>query len=166
MLTEEENKLIKELYIKNRIPLYNYIFSHLYDSELANDIVSEIFILACEKGACLYSHPNKTGWLYEAAKLKLLEQYKKLRKNKSLPYDFSSEQVYDVQLLSPYYFTELKYTLKCILTDDEFIRFGRYFIFGYSIPEMASLENITSSNMSVRITRLRNKLKNYRNTCF
>ena len=44
------------------------------------------------------------------------------------------------------------------LTDEEKTRFIRYFIRGCTISEMAKYEDISENNMSVRISRLRDKI--------
>ena len=44
------------------------------------------------------------------------------------------------------------------LTEEEKRRFVRYFVCGCSISCMAKLENISENNMSVRISRLRDKI--------
>ena len=44
------------------------------------------------------------------------------------------------------------------LSEEEKRRFVRYFVCGYTISEMAELEKISENNMSVRISRLRDKI--------
>ena len=45
------------------------------------------------------------------------------------------------------------------LSQDELMRFQRYFILGEATAEIAEKENVTENNMRVRISRLKKKME-------
>lgn len=155
-MTPEEDAILSELYKKYRSSIYLYVFSSIKDSQAADDIVSDTFTLACEKFDQFKSHPNQIGWLYCTARNKMQELYRKLQNNE-LPYTEDSNTSLAVDN-SNYSLKEIEITIRGVLTPEEHRRFQRYFIWGYSLQEMADLEGISKDNMAVRLSRLRKKL--------
>ena len=57
-----------------------------------------------------------------------------------------------------YLASEFNQTLKEVLSDEELQRFKRFFVWGYSVEELANREGISVNNMRVRLTRLKQKI--------
>lgn len=165
-ISPEDDELLSQLYSSYHSRIHRYVYAYIKDESIANDIVSDVFILACEKFDEFKNHPNQIGWLYQAAKNKIRQFYRRLQKD---PMAFH-EEIKDDDEASPlhkfspygnslYSLKELEVSLHDSLRPDEYKRFLRYFIWGYSIQEIADLEGVSYENMSVRLSRLRQKLK-------
>ena len=153
----EEEALLSELYTQYYVKIYYYVYAYVKDESSANDIVSDVFILACEKFEDIKDHPNKVGWLYAAARNKVKEiLYRFYKENLLIDRTAEVEGYSDV---SPYVTKELELALEKILTPEEYKCFKRYFVWGYTLQEMAGIEGITKGNMSVRLSRIRKKIK-------
>ncbi|MBO4980918.1 MAG: sigma-70 family RNA polymerase sigma factor [Lachnospiraceae bacterium] len=157
-LTPEEESLISGIYEKYHSNIYHYVYSYIKDEYVASDITADTFALACEKLDQFKDHPNQAGWLYLTAQNKIKEFYRRL-KNMELITNDDSDPIFHRYHNSAYHKKELELTLRASLTPEEYKRFQRYFIWGYTISEMADMEGITNFNMSMRLSRLRKKLK-------
>ncbi len=155
-LTPEEERLISQAFRSYYKDLYLYAASHTKNVLPVEDIVSETFTVACEKIETFKEHPNKKGWLLNVAHFKILETYRRLHASDML-YTEDMEELAD--LSSPYADCRLRLTVKDVLTAEEYLRFRRYFVWGYSLEEMAALEHVSKSNMSAKLSRLRKKLR-------
>ncbi|MCM1325163.1 MAG: sigma-70 family RNA polymerase sigma factor [Bacteroidales bacterium] len=163
-MTAEDENLLAKLYDQHYSQIYLYVYSYIKDENVAKDIASDIFTLACEKFEQIKLHPNPIGWLYLTARNKIREFFRRLEQEplfldeKTLTgksyQDFSHTH-------SVYSMTELEITLYQSLNADEYRRFIRYFIRGCSIQELAKLEGISYNYMCVLLTRLRKKLRKY-----
>ena len=106
-LTSEESEQLEKI-IMNRIHIIRYtivkIFGVTYQY-LVEDCVSEVLLLACEKGRILLNHSNPGGWLVNASKntaYNMLRKYQKGARNVpiddlgsvSSPEDVFEEMVY------------------------------------------------------------------------
>lgn len=156
-MTPEKISLLSEPYQQYHLKIYSYVYSILKDKYTANDIVSEAFTPACEKLGQLKGHLNRGGWLYVTAQNKIKELYRKLPKGEILL--GSSLETEHSGLHSPYSLKDLEITLQAALSPDEHKRFLRCFAWGYTLQEMADLEETTKENMSVRLSRLRDKIR-------
>ncbi len=156
-LTSREKLLLSEAYHKYHRELYLYVAFQTKNAPVVEDIVSETFALACEKIRVFKKHPNQKGWLLCAAHLKTLEMYRRLREADLISVENMDEEF--AADLFPYADREWKLSVRDILTEEEYLRFRRYFIWGYSLREMAFLEGITENYMSVKLSRLRKKLR-------
>lgn len=163
-MTQEDENLFSKLYNQHYSKIYLYVYSYIKDENIANDIVSDIFILACEKFDQIKLHPNQMGWLYLTAQNKIKEFFRRMDEIPvSLDEESNASELYCASSYnnSVYSMKEWEITLHNSLTADEYKRFLRYFVWGYSIQEIADLEGISCNYMSVRLTRLRQKLKEY-----
>lgn len=156
MITPEEDAMLAEIFHKYHTDLYLYVNSHIQDSHAVEDIVAETFALACEKIDEFKNHPNQKGWLIRTAHNKTLEMYRRL-KCSDLCYDENEADSYPDDC-SQYRAKELELVIESTLTPNERRHFLRYFIWGWSISELAAIEGTTVGNISVRLTRIRRKL--------
>lgn len=158
----EDDMLLARLYAEYHSQIYLYAYSFLKDEYVAQDIVSDTFTLACEKFDEFKIHSSQIGWLYKVARYKIREVHRRLKKE---GLGFHAEQDFGAFLenipcdSSQYAIKELEFAVHDALNADEYKRFQRYFLWGFSLPEMAELEGISCNNMSVRLSRLRQKLK-------
>ncbi len=153
----EKREDISQLYLKHRMQLYQFIVSSTQDKELAKDIVQETFLEALRQYDTFRQHPQKIGWLYKTARNKIHEIQRKFQQIDWACIGIDSEEICEPEI--GYMMKEMELTLRKELTSEEFERFYRYFIWGYSIKEMAEMEGITENNIYVKLSRLRKKLK-------
>ncbi len=156
-LTPEEEFLIYEAYRDYHKDLYLYVTSHSKYSLAAEDIISETFALACEKIETFKKHTNKKAWLFRTAHFKILELRRRLRQADLIYTENMTKEPADPS--TPYTDKELNLTVRDILTSEEYLLFRRYFLWGYSLKETAALENVSEGYLSVKLSRLRRKLR-------
>ncbi len=154
-MSPEDNALLTESYRKYHKDLYLYVAAHLPDSHAVDDVVSETFTLACEKLEQFKRHPNPKAWLVLVARHKTLEMLRRLYDRRLIHLDDETPLSSDC---SQYGIREFAITAREALTPEEYRRFLRYFIWGYSLRELAELENVSPATLSVRLSRIRRKL--------
>ena len=153
--TTVDHQEFDELYRRNQPEIYKFIRYRVSDKELAKDVLQETFCVAYKKWEQVRELSNPTGWLINVAKNKIRELNKTLKK---LECEVALETGEVTTMEDGYGKSELDIVILENLTEEEKRRFVRYFVCGYSISEMAEFENITENNMSVRISRLRDKI--------
>lgn len=153
---------IATLYVQYQKKLNIHVYITIQDTIIKDtcmveDIVQDVFLEAVKKYDSFKNHPNQIGWLYQTAQYKIKEYERKLRKlNES-----DIEELEDVMAddnVSGYLETELKLLLCEAMTPEERLRYYRYFLWGWTIEEIAEAEGISVNNMRVKITRLKKKL--------
>ena len=154
-LTAEQEEFAK-LYQDNRANLLRFIKVSVRDEMIADDIMHEIFLEALKQKEILRKHPNKSGWLFEVAKYKIMEFDRKWKAHEMVGIEDEGTDLCEPD--EGYNETELKLTLKDLLTEEEYLRFCRYFLWGYSMEKLAGKESVSVNNMRVRITRLKKKI--------
>ena len=168
-MKSEKNNYIKEedlvekqvefarLYAEARGKLVLFVKTSVQDAGVTDDIVHETFLEAWKRFETIREHPNKVGWLYRVAGYKIKEYERQLRKIQELV--SIEEQVEEVvQQDTGYLQMEITMDLYQELSEEELLRYRRFFIWGYTIEELAEKENVTVNNMRVRLSRLRKKL--------
>lgn len=159
-----DQNFLSQLFEQCYPQIYKYIYSSIRNEDITSDIAAEVFVLACEKIEELKVHPNPIGWLYLTARNKTRE-FSRKTKVEIISLDENSDFIMNhcdyVYSHSDYFMKELELTLHESLTSDEYNRFLRYFIWGYSISEISEMERISNNNVSVHLSRLRQKVKKY-----
>ncbi len=153
--TTGDHQEFDELYHENYLEIYKFIRCRVADRELAKDVLQETFYIAYKKWEYVRTLSNPTGWLINTAKNKMKELNKKLRK---LECEVELENYEYTVIEDGYGKSELNIAILSDLTEAEKQRFYRYFVCGYTIADMARLETVSENNMSVRISRLRDKI--------
>lgn len=153
--TTVDHQEFDEMYRKNCAEILKFIRYRVSDRELAQDVLQETFYIAYKKWDIVRGLSNPTGWLINVAKNKIRELNKTLKK---LECEVALETDEYTVNEDGYGRTELEIILMKNLSEEEKRRFLRYFVCGYSISELAKLEKISENNMSVRISRLRDKI--------
>lgn len=144
-----------EMYRKNKPEIYKFIRCRVPDREMARDVLQETFYVAYKKWDTVRELSNPTGFLINTAKNKIKELKKTLKKMEC-EVELDTEEYTVTE--DGYGKAELDIVILKDLTEEEKRRFVRYFVCGCSISCMAKLENISENNMSVRISRLRDKI--------
>lgn len=155
----EERTEIDRLYVEYKPKLMQFVMATIENKDVAEDIVHDTFYEALRKYDVFKEHPNQIGWLYKAAGYKIKEYLRKMQMRNAVCAESDViDEVLDYE--SGYNEAESQLILYETLTQDELLRFRRYYIWGESAEEIAKKENITENNMRVRLTRLRQKIEN------
>ena len=144
-----------EMYRKNSAEIYKFIRYRVKDKELAKDVLQETFIVAYKKWDTVRELPNPTAWLIGVARNKIREFSRALKK---IECEVALETDEHMAVEDGYDKAELDIVILKNLTEAEKRRFIWYCVCGYSISDMAKFEKISENNMSVRISRLRDKI--------
>ena len=155
----EKQKVIARAYAENNESLRIYVRACVSSADVAEDIIQEVFMEALRRFDVFSIHPNQIGWLYVTARHKMQEYEKHCRRNGIAVGDIEEEFPEIGERDKGYLYSELYQSIQTVLTSEEMKRFKRYFLWGYTVEEMAEWEGVTVNNMRVRITRLRRKLK-------
>lgn len=155
----EERTEIDRLYVEYKPKLMQFVMATVENEDVAEDIVQDTFYEALRKYDVFKEHPHQIGWLYKAAGYKIKEYLRKMQLRNSVCMESDViDEVLDYE--GGYNEAESQMILYETLTQDELLRFRRYYIWGESTEEIAKKENITENNMRVRLTRLRQKIEN------
>lgn len=153
MYGEDEN-FFCDLYGANYKKLYRYVQKLVRDDSQAEDIVQEVYCIACHKREKLMIHENPIGWLYKAAQYKVYQYWlaagKVIVGLEKVPETFREADCYGM--------AELQATIKTVLTEEELKVLYQYYLGGYSGREIAAELGITESCFKVRILRMKRKI--------
>ena len=155
----EKQKVIAQAYAENNESLRTYVRACVSGADVAEDIIQEVFVEVLRRYDVFIEHPNQIGWLYVTARHKMQEYEKRCRRSRIAEGDIEEEFPEIGERDKGYLYSELYHSIQSILTPEEMTRFKRYFLWGYTVEEMAEWEGVTVNNMRVRITRLRRKLR-------
>lgn len=160
------NTLLQECYNEYRIKLFNYCLSRLDGSrEAADDCVQEVFIVLYNKLLDGEEFENPRAFLYRTADnfVKRQKQKEATELRHSVPFD-EAEQIgitdeeYAAKLDSIDY-EECARILINLLTDEEKQIYDLRYIQKIGVEEIAEKLGISRPAASMRLMRLRNKIK-------
>lgn len=147
-----------KLYLEYKPKLMKFVSASIEDKSITEDIVQETFYEALRKFDVFRKHPHQIGWLYKAAGYKIKEYLRKMQPQNEIWLEQKVlEEIPGVE--DSYADAEAQIVLYETLTQDELLRFRRYFIWGETTAEIAEKEKITENNMRVRLSRLRQKIE-------
>lgn len=155
MIKQED---LDRLYRRYKPELMQFVAASIEDKNVAEDIVHETFYVAIRKYDIFSQHPESRGWLFNVAKFKIKEYYRKL-KSQEEPYT-EEEQEDTGTTEAGYIKAEMEIMIYETLTDEELLRFRRYYVWGETPAEIAEKEQITENNLRVRLSRLKRKIEN------
>lgn len=161
MNTNDKAKIqefITALYIDNYRKMMSMVGKDLICHSLAEDIVQETFCEALRNIDELSKHENPGGWLMETAKFKMKEI--KRRINARSIHEAEEVELELESIKNEYGLVELSIIMDSTLTIHEKTLFHMFYMEGYSVKEMARLENISESNFRVKMLRIRAKIIN------
>lgn len=145
------------LYLEYKPKLLQYVIATIENRNIAEDVVQETFYEALRKYDTFSTHPHQIGWLYRTAGFKIKECLRKLEPQDEICVEPEEIEICDCE--EGYCETETEMVICDTLTEDELLRFRRYFLWGESTAEIARKENITEKNMRVRLSRLKQKIE-------
>lgn len=157
---KEETKKQEEIakaYTEYSNRVRRFIQSGIREEKAVEDILQDVFMEALRKYDVFSRHPKQIGWLYRTARYKMQEYIRKNEYNQ-LVVSSQEEQEELGRHETGYLASEFNQTLKEVLSDEELQRFKRFFVWGYSVEELANREGISVNNMRVRLTRLKQKI--------
>ena len=136
--------------------VYAYVLRRVGNSTVAEDIAHDVFLTALNRIEVFRNHPQKKGWLMITARNKLKELRKKME---SRPVE-SLEEVQDVGTEEiDYGKIEFVLTMHKVVAEEEWELIKDFYLRGITIRELAEKYGITENAMTVRLHRLRKKIR-------
>lgn len=133
-----------------------YVRKKITDRELTEDIVQEVFCVAWKKRREFTDSGNPMGWLIRAARYKILEQY---HNTESCERFLLEEYDEEFGITEPgYEIAEWMEILEGLLDQYSFRIFQDYFLFGYTMKEIAQQKGMKENNLRVQLYRMRKRL--------
>ena len=157
----EETKKQEEIakaYTEYSNRVRRFIQSGIREEKAVEDILQDVFMEALRKYDVFSVHPKQIGWLYRTARYKMQEYVRKNEYNQYMVVGGQDECEELGGHENGYFACEFNQTLKEVLSDEELQCFKRFFVWGYSVEELATREGVTVNNMRVRLTRLKQKI--------
>lgn len=158
------NALLQECYNEYRIKLFNYCLSRLDSREAADDCVQETFIVFYNRLLDGEQFENPRAFLYRTA-----DNFVKRQKQKAaseLRHQVPLETAADVGVADDYNerldlidYEEFAKILLNLLTDEEKQIYNLRYVQKIGVEELAERLGISRPAASMRLMRLRNKIK-------
>lgn len=158
------NALLQECYNEYRIKLFNYCLSRLDSREAADDCVQETFIVFYNKLLDGEQFENPRAFLYRTA-----DNFVKRQKQKAaseLRHQVPLETAADVGVSDDYNerldlidYEEFAKILLNLLTDEEKQIYNLRYVQKIGVEELAEKLGVSRPAASMRLMRLRNKIK-------
>lgn len=136
--------------------VYEYVVRRVGNKAVAEDIAHDVFITALNRVEVFQDHPQKKGWLMVTARNKMKELRKKMENN---PVE-SLEEMQDVGVEeADFEKVEFGLTMHKVIAEDEWELIKDFYLRGITIRELAEKYGITENAMTVRLYRLRKKIR-------
>lgn len=158
------NALLQECYNEYRIKLFNYCLSRLDSREAADDCVQEAFIVFYNKLLDGEEFENPRAFLYRTADnfVKRQKQKDAVELKRSVPLDDAAEVGVTDEYLSRLDLIDYEECAKILLnllTDEEKQIYDLRYIQKIGVEDIAERLGISRPAASMRLMRLRNKIK-------
>ncbi len=160
-LSPDEDKEFSKLYQEYQPFLLKYVSAVVKDRSLAEDIIQETFYEALCQFDKFYDHPNQKGWLINVARFKIKEINRKMHSGELVL--LQEESMHPVKSDIGYEMKELETVMSEVFDESEREYFLKYYLWGYSVKELADVEGVTENNMRVKLYRLKEKLSRIMN---
>lgn len=151
----DNNELIIQLFLTYYETLMSFVSRMVNDRLMAEDVVQDIFCEAVKKAELLAEHPNPGGWLMETARNKMGNLYKRLKYRETISLEDCQSEL--IVMENEFGVLEVEIMLENSLDAHERMLFRLYFLQGYTAREIARMENISESNLKVKIHRMKKK---------
>lgn len=156
-----KDKFLKELMGATYEKLYSFVDRRQTDKWFVEDVVQETYLEAYKKTEILMGHQNQMGWLYVAAKKKMMKMGGK-RKDFCL---FDGDEIVYLEELeagdAKYREIELEEAIKSAVSEEEYEMLCDYYLNGYSSGEVADKYGVDRRSIRMKVSRLKNKLREY-----
>lgn len=136
--------------------VYGYVVRRVGNETVAEDIVHDVFLTALDKIEKFRNHPQQKGWLMVTARNKMRELKKKMENN---PLESLEEMMEVGEEEGDYEKIEFELAVLEVVKEEEWELIKDYYLRGVTIREMAEKYGITENAMTVRLHRLRKKIK-------
>ncbi len=156
-----EKKEFSKLYQEYQPFLMRYVNAVVKDKSLAEDIVQEAFCETLCQFDKFRDHPNQKGWLINVARFKIREISRKMHSRELLP--LQDELIQPGKMEIGYEMKELDELMSKAFDENEREYFLKYYLWGYSVKELADTEGVTENSMRVKLFRLKEKLSRLMN---
>ncbi len=152
---------VAALYVRYRKQITVFVNIHtkgtlIQNAGMVEDIVQDVFLEAVKKYDSFITHSNPVGWLCQTANYKIMEYERLLQKLHTVCLD-ELEYMED-EYADGFMEIELKLLLDASMTAEEKLRFYRFFLWGWTVEEIAEAEGVTVNNMRVKLSRLKKRL--------
>ena len=152
----EAIEAIEKAYIAHFNAVYTYVLRRVGNATVAEDITHDVFLTALNRAEVFHNHPQQKGWLMVTARNKLKELRKKMENN---PLE-SLEEVQDVGAEEfDYEKIEFELTMHKMIAEEEWELIKDFYLRGITLRELAGKYGITENAMTVRLHRLRKKIR-------
>lgn len=158
-IKESCSESFKVVFLKYYEMLYRYIWRHVYDSELARDLVQEVFIRVWNKRHLLNKNKSFKAYLYQISNNLVIDMIRKrktkdkmLKINQTLNYYESEDQYYnsiDIQNA----IDSLPENLRIIVILSRFE--------GLNYTEIAEIYNVSFQTVAYRLNKALGLMKKY-----
>lgn len=162
-LNGESNKAFKEIVSHFSPLIYSACIRKQLDEETAKDITQQVFLDFHKKAKSLLNHPNLSGWFYQAALFRALNQINKsIRDQKRMEKlkDISDQKSMEKENWSRVVFPQLDDALK-ELPEKLSEAIIQHYLVGHSIVESSENLEISEVAMRKRLSRGIKALKEY-----
>lgn len=168
---------IDDLFSKHYHDLRKFCWSLLLSEDAAEDCVQDVFLIAQEKAELLAGHPCPLKWLMRTAKNLARRRIRdEARRRKHLNIVAVSDEILqnipdphgvdDLFQISDAEIDKIAKVILSFITEDERELYELYYIQGLSTSETAERLGLTKSTVSMRLLRLRRKVKAYSENIF
>ena len=153
-ITQEESALLEKYYREEYVGMLSFATYTLENIPMAEVAVQETFLIASENIKKLQTSPKPVGWLYNVLKNTInrirTDKYRLMKKVVPLSDDIkqSGTDAYD-----------LFFDFKDEASKSEFRLLLQFYIFGYSIKELAKEYGISDGACKMRLKRAREHIK-------
>lgn len=165
-MVELIKKDFEEFYQENIDKIYRFVFFRArQNKELAEDLVSEIFLKALKNFNDFDEKISRSAWIFTIAKNHLANYWRDQKSTESIP-EMSAEEEEDAFWLKQAFlnFRQLKlkqeiYDLLAKLDDTEQELVTFHYLFGYSYSEIAEMKGKTETAIKVAVHRAIKKMR-------
>lgn len=127
-------EVVERLYVEHKKELFIFAYASMKSTSIADDIVQDVFLEAIKKYDSFCVHPNQLGWLYRTASYKMREYKRRLLSQNNISIEETEIALEDKN--ESFSEAERNMALDKLLTEEERIRYYRYFLWGYSVQEI------------------------------
>lgn len=170
LLDDEDCNKFTQLYKKYRYPLEHYAFSLLHNKQLAEEATQETFIRVFKNLNKIAENDCSKTWYYMVTIIKNVSFTTMQKEKKAVSYQVSESDVEDFDSLQEPAWSQLqaKELAKKIrayaessLTKEELIILTLSSVHRMSYKEIATFVGISEGYVSVKLSRIRKKMKHY-----
>lgn len=159
-LNRDQAEFLEKLYKELRIPLWRYSFAILHSEVLAEEVLQEVFLIACAKGEILYENKNPERWLFLVTKNVVRNMQRSIwREKRNRSFFDDCKQLCIEQMKESNEFA-IKELFGDILSANEINLLNKIVLKKYTCTEVAEELNISEEACKKRLQRVRQKIKN------